>query len=110
MTIDFPDRRIPLDQLHYDPTRGLHMLLDCDRIHGDEDPAKAPIERTDPAWYPIALRRLAASHPVISDILWAAAIQDGTGHMGVLLHLALDYPKVNSVVWAAAIQEGHRGV
>lgn len=101
-----PDGRIiPLDQVHYDPETGLHMVTDCATVHGHDKPAQPPIERTDPAWYPIALRRLAANHPSVSDALWATAIQDGTGHMGVLLHLALDYPKTNAKVWGAAIEE-----
>lgn len=100
-----PERIIPLSEVHYDPEHGLHMLTDCTKVHSDAEPAPAPIERTNPLWYPQILRHLAAHHPALSDELWATTIHHNTGHMGVLLQLAQNHPEINDQIWATVLQE-----
>jgi hypothetical protein len=35
--VEFPTGNIPLDQLHYDPDKGLHRKTQCEEVHGQRD-------------------------------------------------------------------------
>lgn len=71
-TVDFPDRSIPLDDLHYDAELGLHQKSQCEELHGERDRAPRPL---DPDGTPVASIHSAPYGDEImraNDARWAA--------------------------------------
>lgn len=106
--VNFPDRSIPVDQLHYDRDFGLHQRKDCAEVQCSAyqtTTARHIPEHADPTWYPVVLRILARDYPDLSDTLWAITIRDTGGYMGVLRGLAQDHPSTSDQIWQTAVTE-----